>query len=61
MADFTSNQQSDWDINKGDYKPDPESTNTYVKKVERTHIVKRVLGIIIYAVVIGIIVYLIII
>jgi hypothetical protein len=61
VINFPSNQDSEWDISKGDYKPDPHSTNTYVKKVERSSTVKRVLGIIIYAVILGIIVYLIII
>lgn len=60
MSDSSANHHPDWDIKKGDYKPDPHSTNTYVKKVKRKYIMKRIIGIIIYAVVLGIIVYLII-
>lgn len=61
MFDSSANHHPDWDIKKGDYQPDPHSTNTYVKKVKRNYILKKVAGIIIYSVILGIIVYLIII
>jgi hypothetical protein len=61
MADSHKNQHPDWDIEKGDYQPNPHSTNTYMKKVQRNHILRRVIGIVVYAVITGILVYLILI
>lgn len=31
-----------WKIEHGDYKRDPESTNTYLKKVERQRLIKKI-------------------
>ena len=61
ISDSSEKHHRDWDIGKGDYKPDSHSTNTYVKKLKRTYILKRIAGITIYAVILGVIVYLIII
>ena len=57
MNDSSPNHHPDWDINKGDYKPDPHSTNRYIKKVKRNYYLKRIIGIIIYGIILGIIVY----
>ena len=61
MTDKSSNHHPDWDINKGDYTPDPHSTNTYVQKVKRKYYVKRIVGLIVYGLILGVVVYIIII
>jgi len=42
MFDSSAPHPPDWNIKKGDYKPDFHSTNTYIKKVKRNYILKRV-------------------
>ncbi len=37
------NEYQKWDINKGDYKRDYQSTNRYLKKQERTRMIRQTL------------------